>query len=281
MNNFVLSGFSDEISSDFTVQLSEMKKMNIAYIEVRGVNGKNISELTKSEVIKVKRQLKDFGIKVSAIGSPIGKIKMTDDFEAHFEMFKHIVWIAETLETPFIRMFSFYMNQDETSKYRDQVIERLSSFKDYIKDKKIVLLHENEKEIYGDTPERCLDLYKTLGDDQFKLIFDPANFIQCGVNVKEAYDLLNKYVSYFHIKDATKDGKEVPAGMGVGNLKYLIESLKEKGYDGFLSVEPHLGNFQGFDKLETSSVDKEASDVYKFKLAVNALRTIIEEVCHD
>jgi len=278
MNRFLISGFSDEISADFNVQLTEMKKMNIAYIEIRGVNGKNISELTKNEVLEVKKRLKDFDIKVSAIGSPIGKIRMTDDFNTHYEVFKHIVWIAEVLETSNIRMFSFYMSPDETEMYRDEVIKRLTAFKTYIEDKDIVLLHENEKDIYGDIPERCLDLFNELGSDQFKLIFDPANFIQCGVDVIEAHKLLKAHVAYYHIKDATGDGKVVPAGLGVGNLPYLIESLKNDGYDGFLSVEPHLGDFIGFNHLEGTVEEKESSDVDKFKLAVDSLRMIIKEV---
>lgn len=281
MSKFIISGFSDEISSDFETQLRAIKKMNIAYIEIRGVNGKNISELSINEVLEVKKQLKANNIKISAIGSPIGKIEMTDDFEAHMDVFKHLVEIAEILETPNIRMFSFFMKSDDVSKNEKEVFRRLKVFKDHIRDKNIVLLHENEKDIYGDVPERCLKIYKAFGDDQFKLIFDPANFIQCGVDVLKAYNMLKPYIHYFHIKDATKTGKVVPAGEGVGELREIISDLHASDYEGFLSVEPHLGQFEGLNQLESGLTLEEKSDEGKFRLAVGSLRKIIEEVCHD
>ncbi len=109
MSEFVISGFSDEISPEFDIQLKEVKKLGMAYIEIRGVNGKGIVEYTVEEVKEIKASIDKQGIKVSAIGSPIGKIQITDDFEAHFDLFKHTVEITKILGgAKYIRLFSFF-----------------------------------------------------------------------------------------------------------------------------------------------------------------------------
>lgn len=286
MSKFILSGFSDEIDSDFNVQLEQISKLNIAYIEIRGVNGRNITEHTLEEVKEIKNQLDAAGINVSAIGSPIGKIHIEDEFEPHFELFKHTVEIASILETSYIRLFSFFMDTNKACDYRDEVFTRLMALRDYVNGTNIILLHENEKGIYGDTAKRCLDLYNTLGSDNFKLIFDPANFLQCGEETyPHAFSLLKDYVVYYHIKDAIKvSGKVVPSGFGDGRLKEIIKELHERTYEGFLSIEPHLGHFNGFDGLEDSGnimLFEEKSDIGKFRLATESLKKIIKEVTNE
>jgi sugar phosphate isomerase/epimerase len=283
MDKFILTGFSDEIDVDFLVQLREIKKLGIGYIEIRGVNGKNITDHTIEEVTTLKKQLDEAGVKVSAIGSPIGKINIEDDFKPHFELFKHTVEIAKILQTSYIRLFSFFMDTTKADAYRDEVMRRMTMFKDYVEGSDIILLHENEKEIYGDTPERCLDIYKMLASENVKLIFDPANFVQCHVETyPHAFNLLKDHVIYYHIKDAlNQTGEVVPAGFGDGHVKEIIAEINQRGYQGFLSLEPHLGHFEGFDSLEGDGEIpefKENSDVGKFILAADSLNKILVEV---
>ncbi len=248
-----ISGFSDEISSSVTEQFDALTRLGIKYFEPRGIDGKNISELTDKEAYALKEKMDSYGIKASSIGSPIGKIKITEDFEPHFELFKRVVRIAKILGTKYIRMFSFYADGDWDASKREEVISRLSSFIAYAQKNDVILLHENEKDIYGDNMERCLDLMRTLYCDNFKAVFDPANFVQCGQDTKKCYDMLKDYVEYMHIKDAyTDSGKVVPAGKGDGNVAYIVGSLVQSGYDGFFSMEPHLGSFEGLAALETA-----------------------------
>lgn len=283
MNNFIISGFSDEIAADFQTQLKEMKALDISYIEIRGVNGKNITDHTLEEVKQIKKALDDASIQVSAIGSPIGKIHIEDDFEPHFELFKHTIEIARLLNTKYIRFFSFFMEASDAQKYRDEVMNRMSRFIEYVKGTDMMLLHENEKDIYGDTPERCLDLIRSLSSPNLKLIFDPANYIQCHVETyPHAFHLLKDEVIYYHIKDAiAKTGEVVPSGYGDGQIKAIIKELYARNYKGFLSIEPHLGNFEGFEQLAGDKgvpEFKEKSDVSKFQLAATSLREIILKV---
>ncbi len=283
MNKFTITGFSDEISPDFQVQLNEIERLDIAYIEIRGVNGKNISDHSIEEVEEIKKQLDAKQIKISAIGSPIGKIKITDEFQDHFEKFKHTVKIAKNLGTHYIRLFSFFIEEGRASRYRDEVLKRLKAMVNYAEAEDIILLHENEKDIYGDSAERCLDLYKSINSENFKLIFDPANFVQCGVKAyPDAFELLKDHVVYYHIKDAIMEtGEVVPSGFGDGHLSNIIEALVKRDYVGFLSLEPHLGDFVGFSDLEGDGdipEFKESSDVSKFQLSHSSLMKIIQKV---
>ncbi len=270
-----ISGFSDEIASDINVQFEALGKLNMKYFEPRGVNGKSISVLNDEEVIALKAKMDECGIKASSIGSPVGKIKLTDDFDAHFEMFKRVVKTAKMLDCKYIRVFSFYHEGGEwTADERALVLERLKMFIAYAKEEDVILLHENEKDIYGDIAPRCLDIMKELACDNFKAVFDPANFIQSGQDTKEAYEMLKDFVAYMHIKDAMKeDGKVVPAGYGDGNLKYILDNLFADGFDGFLSLEPHLGSFEGLADLELDNkmMSLEESGEGKFILAYDSL----------
>ena len=280
MSEFIISGFSDEISPDFTVQLEEVKKLGIAYIEIRGVNGKSVVEHSIVEMQLIKKQMDEAGVKVSAVGSPIGKVQITDDFESHFELFKHTIALAEVLETKYIRLFSFFVDEGTADAYEKEVMRRMKALCDYVEGTDITLLHENEKDIYGDTAERCRKLYDTMGSENFKLIFDPANFIQCGEETYPyAFDLLKDEVIYMHIKDAKLiNGEVVPSGYGDGHLSEIIGQLHLNGYKGFLSLEPHLGEFAGFSALEGEGdipTFNEKSDASKFELAYNSLMAIL------
>lgn len=248
-----ISGFSDEIASSVTQQFQVLNKLGISYFEPRGIDGKNISELSDEEVAKLKDKMAQYGIKVSSVGSPIGKVKLEESFEDHFAQFQRVVEITEKLEAKYIRIFSFYHEdgEDWTETERAEVLARLRKMITYAGDHNVVLLHENEKEIYGDTADRCADLMKELSCDHFKAVFDPANFVQCGQDTQYAYEQLKDYIAYVHIKDAYfSDGSVVPAGRGDGNVEYILRQLFADGYEGYLSVEPHLGSFEGLEELE-------------------------------
>lgn len=282
MNNIIISGFADEIDANLSKQIEVIKRLGISHIEMRGVNGKGLVEYTLDEVKGIKKTLDNEGIKLSAVGSPIGKIKITDDFEPHFELFKHTVEIAKIMETPFIRMFSFFMPEDEEPAcYKEEVFRRLERFVSYAQEHGIILLHENEKEIYGDVASRCQEIMEEFYCDNFKAVFDFANFVQCQQDTMEAYEMMKPYIAYIHIKDAcAENGNVVPAGLGDGNVKDILKKLLESGYQGVLSLEPHLIDFSGFADLEQGEKQEKQklSGEEAYELAYNALKGILEEL---
>lgn len=279
-----LSGFADEIDPDFDKQLEVLQECNMSYIELRGVNGRSISSYSLEEARFLKEKMDMTGIKVSAIGSPIGKIDIKEDFEAHYELFCHVVELAKLFETKCIRVFSFFIPEGEIAEnYKIIVLERLKRMITYAKEKGVVLLHENEKEIYGDTIVRCKELMEALSCENFKMTFDFANFIQCGQNPWEAFVALKPYIAYVHIKDARMDNHMVvPAGFGDGQIRDIVMVLEAERYEGFYSLEPHLTEFAGLQDLEGSNKTQIEDDMNDgrsaFITAYNAFATIIKGI---
>lgn len=278
-----ISGFSDEITSDVNEQFRVLNKLNIGYFEPRGIDGKNVSALTDEEAAELKEKMDSCGIKASSIGSPIGKIKLEEPFEPHFELFERVVKIAKILDTRYIRMFSFFHDGGEvwTDEEKAEVYTRLRRMISYARENDIVLLHENEKDIFGDTVDRCCELMNELACDNFKAVFDPANFVQCGQDTKVAYERLKGYIGYMHIKDAcSSDGNVVPAGKGDGNIEYILRDLLSNGYDGYISLEPHLGTFAGLADLELDDkmLNLPPGGEGTFTLAYHALKGILERI---
>ncbi|MGE5558019.1 MAG: sugar phosphate isomerase/epimerase family protein [Bacillota bacterium] len=285
MHKFVISGFADEIADDLDAQLNVLESLDIFYIEMRGVNGKPLVHHTTDEARAIKKKLDARGFKISAIGSPLGKIKITDPFPPHLDLFKHTLEIARILETEYIRIFSFYMPQGEDpSGYRDAVMERWSSFIREAQGSNLILAHENEKDIYGDTPERCLDLLQTMNCPYFKAVFDPANFIQCDVETyPKAYEMLKGHLAYLHIKDALyRDHSVTPAGHGDGKIERILEDLRRRNFEGFLSLEPHLGSFTGLSAIDPHSEINRlpAGGPQKFAIAADALRKLLKKIAN-
>lgn len=280
--NFIISGFSDEIDEQVTKQFAHLNKLGIAYFEPRGIDGANIADLDDGQVLELKQKMEQYGIKASSIGSPIGKIKITDDFEAHLKKLKRVIRTAKLLGTKYIRVFSFFMPQDaDYAPYKAEVLRRMKAMTALAEAEGMILLHENEKEIYGDTAPRCLEIIEAVNSPALRCVFDPANFIQCGQDTyPAAFDLLKPYIVYMHIKDALPDGEVVPAGYGAGNLEAILRALNDNGYNGFLSLEPHLGSFTGLANLENSDemLKLTKSTPEKFTLAYESLKTILERM---
>ncbi len=283
MNYQYISGFSDEISQDIKVQFEALNRMGISFFEPRGINGKNISKLTEEELYDLKEMMDQYGIRVSSIGSPIGKIRVTDDFEEHFEMFQRMVKATKILGTKYIRIFSFYPGEDEvwTEEAKNEAFRRLQCMITYAEKENVVLLHENEKRIYGDTGERCVELMERFYGDHFKAIFDPANSVQVKEDTKKAFEMMKPYISYMHIKDANlSDGYVVPAGEGDGHVEEILRDLFNNGFEGYLSLEPHLGFFEGLQDLELGDklVIQGDSVEATFALAYQSLLKILERI---
>lgn len=248
MNPWNIYAFADEASAKVDEQIAAMRRNGLQGLEIRGVDGQNIAEITVEKAQEVRRKLDDAGLRVWSIGSPIGKIGITSDtFGAHLEQLRHVLTLADVLGAKRLRMFSFFVPAGEAALYRQQVIDRVGQMLEVAKGSGVTLCHENEKGIYGDVASRCWDLLDTFPD--LGGVFDPANFIQCGQDTQEAWQLLRDRINYLHIKDALADGRVVPAGKGEGHVREILHDFASRGGHD-LTIEPHLSVFDGLNALE-------------------------------
>jgi sugar phosphate isomerase/epimerase len=269
---FILSGFADEISQDLGEQLSVLAAERITHLELRSVWSANVADLGDAELARLRRELADAGVRVSAIGSPVGKIPVGAPLEPELERLRRVADVADALGTTIVRVFSFFIPKGEPpEQYREQVTDRMQALADIGEERGLILAHENEKEIYGDRPERCLGLIEAVGSPALSATFDAANFVQCGVRPHdEAYPLLRPYLVYLQMKDAlAATGEVVPAGQGDGQVRETLAALRDDGFEGYVSLEPHLataGRFGGFSGPEG------------FRRAAGALKELLGEL---
>ena len=270
-----LSAFADEVTEDFLAQVEFLAGERVGYIEPRFINKKNIMDLTKGELGEARTMIRDHGLKVSAIGSPIGKVKLDEPFEPHLDKFKHAVDLALFFETPFIRMFSYYAPEGKNiDDYREQVIERMAAKVEVLADADVTMVHENEANIYGHSAQNCVDLVEVVDSPKLRLVYDPANFVwgeKMTNNVEVCWPVMKPYVVHIHIKDWKLGAADVGSmpGEGDGQITELLTELAAINYDGCMTMEPHLqlgGQFGGTTGPEL------------FSKAIAAVREIAAEV---
>jgi sugar phosphate isomerase/epimerase len=251
---WTLSGFVDEIASDFTEQCRVASGLGLTHAEVRSAWDVNILDLEPDRLTVMKDTLAAYGLQVSSIGSPIGKIFIDEDFPPHLHRMRHAADVARFFGAPYIRIFSFFLRPGpKPADHRDEVVDRMRALARVAEDADLILLHENEKGIYGDVPARCLDIVRSVDSPHLRLAWDPANFVQVGIRPHtDGYAMLRPHIEYVQIKDAlAADGTVVTAGRGDGEVVDTIRALHHDGFDGFFSLEPHLdtgtamGGFSG------------------------------------
>lgn len=278
--NIVYGAFADEYAMSLNEQIEGLVLNDMKNLEIRFVDGKNIAELDLETVKRVNEILNENGICVFSIGSPIGKIDITVEFEKHLETFERICECAKILCTRYIRMFSFYNKTGiPGEEFRKAVFERIHKLLDVADKYGLTLCHENEEGIYGEAPERCLDLLKSF-DGRLKCVFDMGNFALKGYDPLKAYEMLYGYIEYFHIKDGTPDGKITIPGYGGAKIKDIIKDFASKNDVVHVTLEPHLMSFVGLDRLTEGELNREFSfntNKEAFNFAARSLRNLLAE----
>lgn len=272
--------FADEASPIIDNQIVAMKRNGLQGLEIRGVDGQSIAVITLDKAREVRAKMDAAGLQVWTVGSPIGKVRIDEDnLEQELDRLRHAIEVAKILGAENIRLFSFFIPKGEDPcQYKDEVLRRMKAFADVAEGSGIDLCHENEKSIYGENAERCLEILQA--EPRLKGIFDPANFVQCDVDTLYAWNMLKSRIKYMHIKDALADGYVVPAGTGIGNVPQIVKEFMAQGGDA-VTIEPHLTVFKGLADLEqednatqVGKVTYPNSDV-AFDAACNAFKELI------
>ena len=276
MTRYTISCFGDEIADDLEEQLTTMQQLQLSHLDLRAAWGTNVLRMTDHQVSQVKSLCQQYDVKVVCIGSPIGKSPLNDPIENELQNLDRIMDICSQLNTRYIRIFSFYPEDTSTNQHYDQyvgeVVDRLTRLAQSVQERGLTLLLENEKEVVGDTPDRVHRIMEAIDHPSLQLIWDPANFVQVRASeqVDTWWEKLSPHIGYIHIKDARlADGSVCPAGEGDGQLEQLLRNLAANGYDGVLSLEPHLvvaGHSGGFSGSEGMAI------------AVRALRDLLKQL---
>ena len=265
-----LSAFADEIGPDLDLQIRTCVENAVTHFELRGVYGKNVMDFDDALRAEIKSKLSANGLGVISIGSPIGKVAIDQPWEAHFDRFKRAVEIAIYFGSPFIRLFSYYPAGGEGNgpidPHKDEILDRFRAKCEYVAKLPVIMVHENEKGIFGDIGRRCHELMAGVNHPKLRSAFDFANFVQVNENPLDNWPLLKPYAAHIHIKDAKfPDGKVVPAGEGDGKIPEILKDAWDSGYRGFLTLEPHL-------KVAGHSHGETGPDL--FKVAADALKAV-------
>ena len=274
--------FADEASPIIDRQIAAMQRNGLQGLEIRNVDGESVAAISLDKAREVRAKMDAAGLKVWSIGSPIGKIDIEkDDFNAHLDTLRHVIEVAKILGAENIRMFSFYIPAGRNpADYRDEVLRRLRITAAAAEGTGVPLCHENEKGIYGDMADRCLEILEA--EPRIAGVFDPANFVQCGQDTWEAWKLLGSKIKYMHIKDALfRDSSVVPAGKGDGQVGRILKAFLENGGE-CLTVEPHLTVFDALKTLEREGEKSRVGGAYAypssdaaFDAACQALRELL------
>ena len=277
---FILSAFADEISPDPKEQIAVLKSCGVYHIEFRSIYKTNVLALSDQQIKEFKKLIDDEGIKLSAIGSPIGKYPVNEPLEPHLEKFKRAIDLCGVFGTPNIRVFSFYPPDNDPNfdgnwtPHRDEVIRRMRVLADMAEKAKVKLFHENEHRIFGDEPNRVRDLVSSVNSPALRCAYDAANWVFSGYDPIEGWEKTKDLTEHLHIKDWKKPqpgeghGHGVLPGCGDGHMSYSIKDAVKRGYKGFATMEPHLrgggptGGVTGADL---------------FPVAVEAFRKILRE----
>lgn len=281
---WVLSAIADEAGDSCEEQIKALRRAGMVHIDIRGMDGYNISAMPANHAREVKKKLDNAGITVNMLGSPLGKIDISDDFETDRKKLRNLGELAPILDCFEVRVFSYYNKAERPlNEFREESLRRLGVLKDDARRMGLILFHENEMDIYGDYIEHVQTIAEELRDRKsFKTLFDFDNFNQRGEDVWQAWDALREHTDAFHLKDSTLDRQHVPIGQGNGRAKEILADASKRGWVGPLSVEPHLAHSAavmatgvgGFENQEYSQMSLPDS----FHAAVTIAQQLLESI---
>lgn len=266
-----LSAFGDEIALDLDEQLALLNELRVPGLDLRAAWGINVLQLTDEQARRARHACDNAGIHVSVLGSPVGKSPLADPIALDEDRLRRLIELGGILGTTRIRIFSWYPDDTSTNAHYDryvpEVTERLAALTDIVVAAGFTLLHENERHVVGDRPERAQAFADAIDSPRFRLIWDPANYVQVGVlDCMRHFDAQARRVDCIHVKDSLADRTVVPAGEGDGQFPELMAALRQRGFSGVLALEPHL-------KRAEHSIGYSGPD--GMTAAVNALRRVM------
>ena len=189
-----------------------------------------------------------------------------------------------------VRLFSYYNRENASmADWQAESLRRLGALTEQAAKLGLVLYHENERHIFGDRCEQvCVlrDQLRSCHGEHFKLIFDFDNYNQSGDNVWDNWLALRDATDAIHLKDSRRmpDGscQHVPAGLGDGRIADILADAAERGWEGPLTLEPHLSRSAAVLATnvggEANMALRDLTPVQTFAIAAEHARQLLEQV---
>ena len=263
-----LTGFADEASSSFDVQLKATRELRWHFIESRVIDGKNLSSLSEPEFDAVCEKLAANDIRINCFGSSVANWKCHPRSDEHFQASRETLLKAiprmKKLGIGIIRGMSFLVpdNEKPDSPELEKIIfDKVRELCKICEDNGIIYGHENCMNYGGLSYKHTLKMLEKVNNPALKLIFDTGNPVfnprflgeppYPMQSAWEFYRNVREHIVYVHIKDGTaipQEGKFRPdcdfcfAGDGCGDVRAIVTDLLKTGYDGGFSIEPHIAH---------------------------------------
>lgn len=260
--SIILSAFADEVggSQSALAQFSALAAMGLSYYSPRFIDisgeRKHVMTLSKDELKTLKTMHADFGIHVTSIGSPIGKVKLLDQDDGSHNRFvpfkKYLAEDVQTaidratfLETKLIRGFSFYHPRGTDPKaHIPQAVDQLGAIVEKCAKAGVVFGLEVEANLIGQNGKILAELAKKVKSPHMVLIYDGGNLSSQNMNVIECFDeyaAMIPYLGWIHIKDYEVDPSLpwtgvvdeerlknfVPANVGDSGHERILRDLRQ------------------------------------------------------
>jgi len=252
-----LTGFADEAATTIDDQIRATRELGWENIESRAVNGKNIHDIPDEDFDVVCGTLQDSGVKINCFGSAIanwGK-SIEEPFDSSLEEAKRAIARMKCLGTKLVRIMSFAVLKDRgpEDQMKEERFRRLRELQKMFADEGMTPVHENCMNYGGMGWPYTLELVENVPG--LKLVFDTGNPVGSDDRSKpkphpkqsswDFYTHVKEHIAYVHIKDGTwtpgEDAiKYTFPGEGDGQVKCIVADLIQSGYDGGISIEPHL-----------------------------------------
>jgi sugar phosphate isomerase/epimerase len=258
-----LSAFADEAAPTADEQIAALRRAGLSWIDLRNVDGHNITALPLDAAKALAEKLAAAGIRVGMYGSPIGKIDITDDLAIDLQKLRHLADLRPILGSSSVRIFSYFNKTHQLKPaWRAETLRRLTELKKAAADLGLTLYHENEMHIFGDFSPGVLDLAHSLRDATFKMIFDFGNYNAHREDPWTCWLALRDTTDAIHIKDNawTPTGELIhtPAGLGTGRIPEILADAAARNWSGPVVVEPHLQHSAAVMATGPSGIANEA-----------------------
>ena len=280
----IITGISDEAGKDILTQIKAHKELGWDFLELRIHNGVNASttKFSDKDFDEVRKALDDNEMKVTCFASAIGNWSrnIRGDFSVDVEDLKISAKRMKMVGTKYIRIMTWVPDEDDMIYTKKEAIRRCRELSKIAEEEGIMLAHENCTGWGGLTPENMVELKTEVNSPNFVLLYDTGNVPAHGDEPWEYFKGIRNQFDYIHIKDAKINkgqGHDFAfVGEGEGMVKEILKMvIGEDGYDGIISIEPHVASI-----IHTGDTDKVSDeDLYKSyikygKMLENIIRNI-------